>query len=170
MRIAVILAGFLAISPALAEAGITGRPCVIDGDSLAVGGALKEKWCRGGVEVRPHGIDAPEWDQTCTNAAGKEWARGRAAKRVMARLAGGKIVVCQERLRDVPAAEVRSRPQSRRKSTPSETSQHVKGCRTPAVAGHLRRARSAGVGQASGEETAGRVRLGGSACATYGDL
>ncbi|HIJ44640.1 MAG TPA: hypothetical protein HPP50_00495, partial [Rhodospirillaceae bacterium] len=61
MRIAVILAGFLAISPALAEAGITGRPCVIDGDSLAVGGALKEKWCRGGVEVRPHGIDAPEW-------------------------------------------------------------------------------------------------------------
>jgi hypothetical protein len=26
MRIAVILAGFLAISPALAEAGITGRP------------------------------------------------------------------------------------------------------------------------------------------------
>ena len=31
----------------------------------------------------------------------------------------------------------------------------VKGCRTPAVTGCLRRARSAGVGQASGEETAG---------------
>ena len=100
MRIAVILAGFLAISPALAEAGITGRPCVIDGDSLAVGGALKEKWCRGGVEVRPHGIDAPEWDQTCTNAAGKEWARGKAAKKAMARMVEGKIVVCQERARD----------------------------------------------------------------------
>ncbi len=34
----------------------------------------------------------------------------------------------------------------------------VKGCRTPAVAGRLPRARSAGVGQASGEETAGRLR------------
>ena len=33
---------------------------------------------------------------------------------------------------------------------------HVKGCRTPAVAGCLPRARLAGVGQASGEETAGR--------------
>ena len=31
----------------------------------------------------------------------------------------------------------------------------VKGCRTPAVTGRLRRAVSAGVGQASGEETAG---------------
>ena len=34
--------------------------CVIDGDSLAVGGVLEEKWCRGGVEVRISGIDAPE--------------------------------------------------------------------------------------------------------------
>ena len=33
----------------------------------------------------------------------------------------------------------------------------VKGCRTPAVVGCLPQARSAGVGQASGEETAGRL-------------
>ena len=33
----------------------------------------------------------------------------------------------------------------------------VKGCRTPAVAGRLPQACSAGVGQASGEETAGRL-------------
>ncbi len=44
----------------------------------------------------------------------------------------------------------------------------VKGCRTPAVTGWLRRVRSAGVGQASGEETAGRDGRGGAA--GYGDL
>ena len=38
------------------------------------------------------------------------------------------------------------------------TSDVVKGCRTSAVAMRLPRARSAGVGQASGEETAGRLR------------
>ncbi len=36
------------------------------------------------------------------------------------------------------------------------TSAFVKGCRTPAVSGCLRRTRSVGVGQASGEETVGR--------------
>ncbi len=46
----------------------------------------------------------------------------------------------------------------------------VKGCRTPAVAGRLPRTRSAGVGQASGEETAGGIRLGGAAGSVYGDL
>ncbi len=39
----------------------------------------------------------------------------------------------------------------------SQTSEFVKGCRTPAVAVRLRRSRPAGVGQASGEETAGRL-------------
>ena len=36
-------------------------------------------------------------------------------------------------------------------------SESVKGCRTPAVYRCLPRSRSAGVGQASGEETAGRL-------------
>jgi len=44
----------------------------------------------------------------------------------------------------------------------------VKGCRTSAVTRWLRRARTAGVGQASGEETAGRDGQGGAA--SYGDL
>ncbi len=43
----------------------------------------------------------------------------------------------------------------------------VKGSRTPAVAGPVPRTRSAGVGEASGEETAGRDERGGVA---YGDL
>ncbi len=38
------------------------------------------------------------------------------------------------------------------------TSEFVKGCRTPAVTMWLRRTGLAGVGQASGEETAGSLR------------
>ena len=57
VSIAAILAGFLAISQAHADASITGKACVIDGDSLAVGGTLNnEQWCRGGVVVRISGI------------------------------------------------------------------------------------------------------------------
>ena len=51
---------------------------------------------------------------------------------------------------------------------PPLTSPLVKGCRTPAGYRRVRRARSAGVGQASGEETAGRDGRGGAA--GYGDL
>ncbi len=51
---------------------------------------------------------------------------------------------------------------------PRLTSVVVKGCRTSAVARRLPRARSAGVGQASGEETAGRDGRG--VAAGYGDL
>ncbi|HJP53468.1 MAG: thermonuclease family protein [Rhodospirillales bacterium] len=84
-----------------ADASITGKACVVDGDSLAAGGRLNnEQWCRGGVQARLSGIDAPEWNQTCTDAGGKEWARGKAAKKAMARMVEGKIVVCQERARD----------------------------------------------------------------------
>ncbi len=80
-----------------ADASITGKACVIDGDSLAVGGRLNnEQWCRSGVQVRISGIDAPEWNQTCTDG----WACGKAAKKAMARLVERKIVVCQERARD----------------------------------------------------------------------
>ncbi len=119
-----------------ADASITGKACVIDGDSLAVGGRLNnEQWCRSGVQVRISGIDAPEWNQTCTDAAGKEWACGKAAKKAMARLVEGKNVVCQERLRDVPAAEVRFQPQSRRKLTPAGTAVRLKSEQIQLVAG-----------------------------------
>ena len=49
-------------------------------------------------------------------------------------------------------------------------SQVVKGCRIPAVAGCLPQTGSAGVGQTSGEETAGGSRLCGAARVAYGDL
>jgi len=61
----VAFSAFVAL--ALAQDGPEGTAEVIDGDSLRVGG----------VEVRLHGVDAPEWDQTCWNAEGAPWPCGR---------------------------------------------------------------------------------------------
>ena len=46
----------------------------------------------------------------------------------------------------------------------------MKGSRTPAVAGAVPRTRPAGVGEASGEETAGGLGAGGAGGSVYGDL
>jgi hypothetical protein len=51
----------------------------------------------------------------------------------------------------------RSAANSGRGRDPALKGTFVKGCRTPAVTGWLRRARTAGVRQASREETAGRI-------------
>ena len=51
--------------PGLAEV-ISGKPSFSDADTLKVAG----------VTIRLFGIDAPELDQTCTKADGREWACG----------------------------------------------------------------------------------------------
>ena len=58
---------------------------VIDGDSLVVNG----------VEVRLHGIDAPELRQRCKTAGGAPYPCGRRAKAYLARLTRGKTVRCR---------------------------------------------------------------------------
>jgi len=60
---------------------------VIDGDSF---------W-RGESEVRLHGIDAPEYRQTCKDEAGREWNCGREAMRALKDMIGGRDVVCEIR-------------------------------------------------------------------------
>ena len=68
---------------------LSGRPRVVDGDTIDVGGA----------RVRLHGVDAPESDQSCV-AQGTRWPCGRRATRALAGRLGGRTVVCEERDRD----------------------------------------------------------------------
>ncbi|MEM8573106.1 MAG: thermonuclease family protein [Pseudomonadota bacterium] len=63
----------------------------VDGDSLRTAS---------GEEYRIFAIDAPELNQTCTNAKGKEWDCGRAAKRELAKLIRGGEVSCIEKATD----------------------------------------------------------------------
>ena len=83
LRALVLLVLFLS-PPALAE-GVAGTARVTDGDSLRIGA----------VRIRLHGIDAPELDQTCTDAAGRDWACGLWARDRLARLAEGRRLACE---------------------------------------------------------------------------
>lgn len=63
----------------------TGHAVAADGDSLRLGSD----------RVRLVGIDAPELDQTCWDAAGAEWPCGRDARAELTRLVAGGKVDCQ---------------------------------------------------------------------------
>ena len=83
----VLLSAVLAASGAQAQ--LSGRASVTDGDSLRLAGR----------EVRLHGIDAPESRQTCV-AGGKRWRCGAAATRALSRRIAGRPVTCQAKDRD----------------------------------------------------------------------
>lgn len=69
---------------------------VADGDTIVLEGAGEASELR----VRLFGIDAPEGDQSCTDARGRPWACGEFAARRLAQLAEGRVVDCEERDRD----------------------------------------------------------------------
>jgi endonuclease YncB( thermonuclease family) len=88
----VCMAGFYAHnrwSPPSATA-IVGKPWVIDGDTVSLSN----------THIRLEGIDAPERDQTCLNAAGNSWGCGQAATRELRRYISGRELTCEPRTTD----------------------------------------------------------------------
>lgn len=87
--LAVLVLACVAIAAAWldpASAPITGTGArASDGDSFRLGDE----------RVRLLGIDAPELDQTCTDATGKPWPCGRAARDLLARLLGAGSLECR---------------------------------------------------------------------------
>ena len=73
-----------------AHADITGKPRVVDGDTIHIGK----------TKIRLHGIDAPEMKQTCRTSEGKEQMCGVLAKQALERLVRGQDVVCKGDTRD----------------------------------------------------------------------
>jgi len=73
-----------------AASTLAGFATVIDGDTLRIGGE----------KIRISGIDAPELQQNCRDAQGRDWACGRAARQRMAALIHGREVSCTARGRD----------------------------------------------------------------------
>lgn len=72
-----------ALAASASASPISGVARAIDGDSLMVGG----------YEVRLFGIDAPEFNQACTQS-GRSWACGEDAASRLSRLVTGKEVRC----------------------------------------------------------------------------
>ena len=87
--ILVLLALLLVPAPATATNAITGKPRVIDGDTIEMAGE----------RIRLHGIDAPESEQKCT-AGGKKWAFGQEATFALARFIETHWVTCKGDKRD----------------------------------------------------------------------
>ncbi len=71
-------------------AGAGGRVHVIDGDSLRIGGR----------EIRLAGIDAPEYRQTCSDAAGNSWPCGKEARASLEALVRQSKLSCAARAED----------------------------------------------------------------------
>ena len=88
LRLALALILFLPMSAAMAD--ITGKPRIIDGDTIEIAGE----------RIRLHGIDAPEAKQTCTDQSGKEWRCGQEATWALGRIIETYWVRCEGNERD----------------------------------------------------------------------
>ncbi|MFN3077212.1 MAG: thermonuclease family protein [Alphaproteobacteria bacterium] len=91
----------LPLASTAARADVEGLPCVIDGNSLAVGSHRTNRGCQGGVVVRLFGVDAPDLAQTCRDAQNREVLCGRASASNLLEMVKGKNVVCKGNARDV---------------------------------------------------------------------
>ena len=88
LRLALALVLLLPMSVAMAD--ITGKPRVVDGDTIHIGK----------TKIRLHGIDAPEMKQTCHTSKGKEQMCGVLAKQALEKLVRGQDVTCKGDTRD----------------------------------------------------------------------
>lgn len=83
----IVVFAALAVVAALLEPvppSLGGRASVADGDTLRLGGD----------RIRLTGLDAPELDQTCTDATGGTWPCGRQSSQRLSELVDGNPVVC----------------------------------------------------------------------------
>jgi endonuclease YncB( thermonuclease family) len=93
LLLAVVLAGALALHgfqrasnrSAEVHGDIVGKAWVIDGDTIDVAGS----------RIRRQGIDAPESNQTCTDAGNRTWPCGRAATRELIDHLAGRPLKCE---------------------------------------------------------------------------
>jgi endonuclease YncB( thermonuclease family) len=69
---------------------IVGRAWIVDGDTVRIGG----------VSIRLEGIDAPEWDQSCTDPGGKAWLCGQVATRRLREHTRWQSLACAPRAHD----------------------------------------------------------------------
>ena len=90
LRLALTFTLILLLPISTAHADITGKPRVVDGDTIHIGD----------TKIRLHGIDAPEIKQTCRTSKGKEQMCGVLAKQALERLVKGQDVTCKGDTRD----------------------------------------------------------------------
>jgi endonuclease YncB( thermonuclease family) len=95
----VLLAGTFALQavrhpndrwPGWIHGSIAGKARIIDGDTIVIAA----------THIRLNGIDAPESDQTCTDASNNAWLCGRVATGELLALIAGRPLACETSGRD----------------------------------------------------------------------
>lgn len=91
--VVLLLAAALGIYAVLPDApfDLGGQPLVGPVERVADGDTIEIS----GQRIRLTGLDAPEWDQTCTKADGSSWPCGRAAADRMGELTRGRQLSCR---------------------------------------------------------------------------
>ncbi len=80
--------------PVSADAILSGPGCVVDGNTIQLGGSMKNHNCWGGINVRLHGSIARNLNDTCTDADGNAWDCGQKAKDALANLIRLHSITC----------------------------------------------------------------------------
>ena len=88
LRLVLTLILLLPMSAEMAD--VTGKPRVIDGDTVEIAGE----------RIRLDGIDTPEAKQTCLDETGKRWRCGEEATLALRAIVGGQVVTCKGDERD----------------------------------------------------------------------
>ena len=89
-----IIAGALATTGVRADAIVSGPPCVVDGNTIQVGGKTKDGTCWGGIPIRLYGSLAPKPGETCTNKSGKVWPCGQQATVAISKIIRAREIAC----------------------------------------------------------------------------
>lgn len=90
----IVTATLSAAPQAFADAIISGPPCVVDGNTIQVGGKVRDGKCWGGIDVRLHGSKAPQRNKMCKNSRGLEWPCGQEAASTLSGLIRLNEVAC----------------------------------------------------------------------------
>ena len=90
-----IVAAMLSAAPqAIADAIISGPPCVVDGNTIQIGGKVRDGKCWGGIDVRLYGSKAPQRNKICKDSRGLEWPCGQVAASTLSDLIRLSEVAC----------------------------------------------------------------------------
>jgi endonuclease YncB( thermonuclease family) len=81
-----------------ADLGTADRPIQLDGQAISV--ADGDSFAISDRKLRLDGIDAPEYRQTCSDASGKSWDCGKAARAALESLLRSPGLACTESAQD----------------------------------------------------------------------
>jgi len=90
----ILVSGIATTASARADTVVSGYPCIVDSNTLQIGGRVVDGLCTGGIEVRLFGSKAPEKGDTCEDRSGKPFSCGEEAVRQLSKIIRRRHIEC----------------------------------------------------------------------------